>query len=343
MLGASPLLAALLTFATSAALAAPGASGATMKPGCNGYYRRIFQSMRGDVVPLSPGSQLYRTSSAKTHLRSEELGRLLRSDHPEVQAAIDELAELGGELRLRVTRLGISGPEVRGRSHFRYDPHDGIPVISIDPDVDLDVLDHELQHFRDWKHERERLVRSGLDGEALEAALLKIFSEPEDVQSTERKAVGAQLRSQARMNQALSTPRGRQNSVIPSRALPAVKLEAFVSLITYPEREALLRVLSDGLGTRDLIPKLMDEAVRKGLALRKAAHRRASENLRRMTEKNVGNPAMWEQMETRVRHLAREDLLFDGIFNEGTMEDFAVHKDLLRREFDRALERRHQR
>lgn len=327
-------LASLLTSFESAFAAVP-------EPGCVSYYREIFQSMRDDFVPLNGGSRLIRTSSTRKNLIGEEIGRLLLSDHPEVQAVIDELAELGGELRLRITRVGSSGIEVSGRSHFRYDPEDGIPVISVDPGVDLDILDHEVQHFRDWKRERERLIRSGLEGASLENAVRTIFSTPEEIQKYERNAVGAQLRSQARRSRALSTRMPRRNSAIPSRVLPAVKLNDFISLITYPEREALLRILAQGQGSPRLIGGLMDEAVRKGMALRKAAHRRASENLKRMTENQVG-PALLEQMEARVSQLLREDPLFDGMFNEWNMEDFNSYKLLLKQEFNRALLRRKQ-
>lgn len=197
--------------------------------------QRIFAEL-GTLAPRQiEGVELF---SQPRHFRkrggsetSFEVGRVTQASDDELMTdLIAELAKSGGELR-RVVSVNLSTGKVLKHSgaYFSLDGH--IPTIAVSARASSPTLVHEREHLRDWVKLYQIQLSGGLSPKkALQAALI-VRRTPQYKAMTERHAVRAELREQARLDnlagKALAERVGRHES------------PGFAHKASYPDLEAL--------------------------------------------------------------------------------------------------------
>ena len=171
-------------------------------------------------------------------------------------SAIDELKLANGELR----RLGMLTADIFpprgeiGLSYFRV-TDEGIPIVAIERKVSRAMIEHEMQHFRDWNAMRLKFISEGFS--PLEAALKskKFYFTPSKVRQTEFNAVKEEL-----------------------KYLNATVLDVeFLRRIVYPEIATIVKTINFqqltkkkmSSKTKRLLNSFMDKAISKAIRIRR--------------------------------------------------------------------------
>lgn len=218
-------------------------------------------------------------------LKHQEVGIVRSAKNPLLQGAVDHVARAGGEFRVLSIMDERTGKVARGTGYTHYDRAKHIPYIAVAPNDTWDGVVHELTHFDDLLEAKKKLLDAGITGEKLDEKMNRIWSQ--DLlfhQKTEKRAIARQFQALA----AKSKIQGRPNrdAVSPGTAtiaLPkfAEKLDYFISNAVYPEMMPILRFLEQTRPNSDRMPDptevfpFVDEAIRKAVAIKRAAYRRA--------------------------------------------------------------------
>lgn len=108
---------------------------------------------------------------------------------------IRELEHSGGELRALKPFAAdfLADFKENGLSYFRLS-EEGAPILAIEPNSPRSTIEHELQHFRDWKKIRDELVGKGIEPKEAGYRANKIIgSSPKMIRWTEANAVGREI------------------------------------------------------------------------------------------------------------------------------------------------------
>lgn len=223
------------------------------------------EEFRG-VEPFAAPEHLSREGSS--FLRFES-GRIVHSDEPFLKRLIDEVHELGGEVR----RLSAINPESEtlldhSMAYFRATPERGI--IAIGRHTEPAALAHEMAHFRDWQALLGRYRSQGFDqAGAFERAAAE-FNGHAFVRYTERNAVTAQIQHEAKLGAART---GQSLVEQPFR----YENPELIRALNYPETEALARLFHEmnagGTGSRAQLTYAREEYAR-AILRRGLRHRR---------------------------------------------------------------------
>lgn len=124
-----------------------------------------------------------------------EHGTVLPGKNQSLNEVLRELADAGGEVRALKPHLSdLKAHFIENRlSYFRVS-RDGVPILAIEPFSSEATISHELQHFRDWKAIREKLISQGEERATAGIKANKILlSSPSSVRWTEANAVEREL------------------------------------------------------------------------------------------------------------------------------------------------------
>lgn len=162
---------------------------------------------------------------------SFEIGKVTQApDDPLLADLIEELGKNGGELRRLVSADLMDGKVLnRSGAYFSFDGQ--TPKISVGAETDSSVLVHEREHFRDWMKLYRIQLSGGLSPNEAFAAAQKVHGTAQYRAMTERHAIRAELREQARLDELAGKPLAERHGRHESRK--------FAYVASYPELEAL--------------------------------------------------------------------------------------------------------
>ncbi|HVJ65380.1 MAG TPA: hypothetical protein VM901_09005 [Bdellovibrionota bacterium] len=125
----------------------------------------------------------YESHRVRPDGQEEWLNKIIR----DVQAS-------GGEVRKWSTKGWFKPTDVSGLSYFAFDPETGTPRLSFDDNAPRDFIEHEYQHYLDWKEKKLEFMAQGIsEREAGLRASHYTHSSPQKIYSTEKNAVQRQL------------------------------------------------------------------------------------------------------------------------------------------------------
>lgn len=138
------------------------------------------------------------------HIRVVEHDRVLLSTEVSwINPMIHDLRANGGEMRL-LTELGfLADNNATNKSYFRVDD-EGQPILALARDAPRSHVEHEFQHYLDWKAARNQLMKKFrlTKKDAGVRAFRESLKTPLAMYATEHNAVWAQLVAESKSFQA---------------------------------------------------------------------------------------------------------------------------------------------
>lgn len=169
---------------------------------------------------------------------------------------IKKLEEEGGEVRY----IGIISADLIPKfgkqylSYFRV-TKSGRPILAIEKNASTSTIEHELQHFRDWKKQKHKFMEKGLSEKEAAIKSYYYFQTPKKRRLTERNAVREEIKIG---NFDILNPRFLERAIYPEMA--AVKKELSIEII-------LKKKMSKKV--RRIVNSYFDQAIKKAIRIRR--------------------------------------------------------------------------